>query len=109
MLIKFNSDAGAFTMFGDVAVPLLKAMGQSGTIPGAILAPDIPAALQRLKAAVAQTAPDPHQPPARRDEEDPNDVVTLRKRAFPLIELLTNAAARNADVMWDVEHSNLPG
>ncbi len=34
--------------------------------------------------------------------------MTLRKRAFPLIELLSNAAARKADVMWDVERSNLP-
>ena len=49
MLIKFNSDVGAFTMFGDVAVPLLKAMGHSGTVPGALLAADIPAALALLK------------------------------------------------------------
>ena len=109
MLIKFNSDAGAFTMFGDVAVPLLKAMGHTGTVPGAILAKDIPAALERLKAAVAEPLPDPHLPTTANDEDDPHDVISLRKRAFPLIELLTDAAARNADVMWDVERSNLPG
>ena len=108
MLIKFNSDAGAFTTFGDVAVPLLKAMGLSGTVPGAILAADIPAALERLKAAVAQPLPDTHQHTRADAIDDPDDAMTLRKRAFPLIELLSNAAARKADVMWDVERSNLP-
>jgi len=103
MLIKFNSDAGAFTMFGDVAVPLLKAMGHSGTVPGALLAADIPASLERLKAALAQPLPDPHQHTRADAIEDPDDAMTLRKRAFPLVELLSNAIARNADVMWDVE------
>jgi len=108
MLIKFNSDVGAFTMFGDVAVPLLKAMGHSGTVPGALLAADIPAALALLKQAVAGKPPDPHQGTRADADEDPDDAVTLRKRAFPLIDLLTQAAARNADVMWDVEQTNLP-
>ena len=108
MLIKFNSDAGAFTTFRDVAVPLLKAMGQSGSVPGAILAADIPAALERLKAAVAQPAPDPHQGGAAADDDERDDVVSLRKRAFPLIELLSNAAVRKADVMWDEDRSTLP-
>ncbi len=106
MLIKFNSDAGAFTMFGDVAVPLLKAMGHSGTVPGAIIAADIPAALARLKEAVAAPLPDPHQ--QTDPDEDPDNAVTLRKRAFPLIDLLAKSAERKADVMWDVERSNLP-
>jgi hypothetical protein len=39
-------------MFGEVAVGLLKLMGQSGVLPGAILAADIPAAVQRLRSAV---------------------------------------------------------
>src|SRR5688572_23774972 len=108
MLIKFNSDVGAFTMFGDVAVPLLKAMGHSGAVPGALLAADIPAALALLKQAVAGKQPDPHQRTRADADEDPDDAVTLRKRAFPLIDLLTQAAARNADVMWDVERTNLP-
>ncbi len=109
MLIKFNSDVGAFTMFGDVAVPLLKAMGHSGTVPGALLAADIPAALARLQGAVAGKQPDPHQRTKADADEDPHDAVTLRKRAVPLIELLSNAVARKADVMWDVERSNPPG
>ena len=43
MLVRFNSDAGIITMFGDVAVTLLKMMGQSGAVPGAIRPEDMSA------------------------------------------------------------------
>jgi hypothetical protein len=53
MLVTFTTKAYAnITMFGDVAVTLLKMMGHSGTVPGAILAADVPAALSRLTAAI---------------------------------------------------------
>jgi hypothetical protein len=96
MLIKFDSDAGSFTMDGAIAVQLLKAMGHSGTVPSAILAQDIPAALGRLKSAVAGKAE-----PRNADEEGSGEVqVSLAQRAFPLIELLTRAATKGAEVMW---------
>ena len=95
MLVKFDSKVGGITMFGDIAVTLLKAMGNSGTVPGALLAPDIPAALERLKAAVGEApAKD-----ASGDREEPK--VSLRQRAFPLIDLLERAAKAQADVLWD--------
>ena len=50
MLVAFKSDAYAdIIMFGDVAQQLLKMMGHSGTVPSAIQADDVPAALERLK------------------------------------------------------------
>ena len=53
MLVTFRTKAYAdITMFGDVAVRLLKLMGHSGTVPGAMLAEDIAVALERLKGAV---------------------------------------------------------
>jgi hypothetical protein len=96
MLVKFDSKVGGITMFGDVAVTLLKAMGNSGTVPGALLAADIPPALQRLKAAVGD-APAPKQ--AGGDREEPK--VSLKQRAFPLVDLLERAAQAKADVLWD--------
>ena len=52
MLVTFSCSAYAdITMFGDVAVRLLKLMGHSGTVPGAILAEDVQAALECLVAA----------------------------------------------------------
>jgi hypothetical protein len=97
MLVKFEAEVGAFTMFGDIAVTLLKMMGHSGTVPSAILARDIPAALVRLDAALAAYREPEPEPDPERKREPP---VALRTRAWPLIDLLTRAAARDADVTW---------
>jgi hypothetical protein len=105
MLVRFRSDAGDLLMFGDVAVTLLKMMGQTGDLPGAILASDIPAALDRLQSAVGsqRDAPSPGGGEVTRDERDPP--VSLRQRAFPLIELLQRAIKKNVDVIWQAERT----
>ena len=100
MLIKFDSEVGSFTMAGDIGVRLLKAMGHSGTVPSAILPGDIPNALARLKAAV-DASPRTAAESSAGDERDQKEVqVSLRQRAFPLIDLLTRAAEKGAEVMW---------
>ncbi len=100
MLVKFDSEVGSFTMNGDIAVQLLKAMGHSGTVPSAMLAGDIPAALARLKSAVA-ASPKPAAESPDSDDKDRREVpVSLGQRAFPLIDLLTRAAAKGVEVMW---------
>ena len=49
MLVTFHTKSYAnITMFGDVAKQLLELLGHSGTIPSAIKAEDVPAALARL-------------------------------------------------------------
>jgi hypothetical protein len=103
MLVTFTCNAYAdITMFGDVALTLLKMMGHSGTIPGAILAEDVPAALDRLKRAIEAAKPEPAQgeSTAAEDEERDEPRVSLATRALPLIELLTAAAKADVDVMW---------
>jgi hypothetical protein len=100
MLVKFKSDVGTLTMFGDVAVPLLKLMGHSGTVPSAILPGDIPAAVARLKDAVA-ARPDTASPAAEKAADPDKEIpVSLKQRAFPLIELLERAAERECEVVW---------
>ncbi|WP_260291609.1 DUF1840 domain-containing protein [Sedimenticola hydrogenitrophicus] len=100
MLVTFSSPAYAdITMFGDVALRLLKLMGHSGTVPGALLAEDVPAALARLQAAIAAEKRLPEVKTA--DAEDDEPAVTLPHRALPLIELLKAAAKAECDVMWD--------
>ena len=99
MLVRFDSKAGQITTFGDVAVALLKMMGQSGSVPGAILARDIPAAVERIRKAVGAA----NEPAARNESEDEEPKVNLRQRAFPLIELLERAAKTGADVIWEEE------
>jgi hypothetical protein len=100
MLVRFDSKVGTITMFGDVAKKLLRAMGQSGSVPGAILAPDIPAAVERLRGSIST---EPKQPAARNDDQDSEPMVNLSQRAFPLIELLERAARERTEVMWEEE------
>ncbi|BBB30891.1 DUF1840 domain-containing protein [Neptunomonas japonica] len=97
MLVTFTTDAyGSITMFGDVALAMLKMMDHSGSVPGAILAADVPVALGKLTAAIeAGTAP----PPAMDDDEEVE--VSLATRALPLIDLFTAAAKAKSNVMWE--------
>ena len=103
MLVTFTCKAYAdITMFGDVALSMLKMMGHSETVPGALLAEDVPAALERLKRAIATVEATPVQSESReaRDVDSDEPPVSLAHRALPLIELLTAAARQKADVMW---------
>lgn len=100
LLVTFSCKAWAdITMFGDVAVRLLNLMGHSGTVPSALLADDIPAALDKLKAAVEENKTSVAAKVS--DEESEEQPVSLAVRAHPLIEMLTAAAKEKCDVMWD--------
>ena len=98
MLVTFQTDAyEAITVFGHVAKKLLTMMGQSGSIPGAILASDVPHALALLRKAIEgekkhTVAVDPDS------DEEPE--VSLAHRALPIIALLQAAETQHCDVMW---------
>ena len=97
MLVTFTTEVFAdITMFGDTALTMLKMMGHSGTIPGAIKAEDVPVALSRLTAAVA--AEKGVSPVEDEDADEP--AVSLAHRAQPLIDLLSAAAKEHCNVMW---------
>ena len=98
MLVRFHSEVGGFVMFGDVAVRLLRMMGHSGTVPSAILAADMPAAIERLEAAL-QGQPDAGEP--ERGEPEDGPPVGLGQRAQPLLELLRRAVADDVSVTWE--------
>ncbi|HRD65525.1 MAG TPA: DUF1840 domain-containing protein [Candidatus Competibacter sp.] len=110
MIVTFHSDAYAdIMMFGDIAIQLLKLMGHSGTVPGALLAEDVPEALANLKKAItddkarAAAMPKPEKTKENddRDDDDQEPPVQLAHRALPLIELLAASAAAKCNVMWD--------
>jgi hypothetical protein len=102
MLVTFRTEAWSnISMFGDVAITLLKMAGHSGTVPGALRAPDVAEALQRLETALADgviVEPPQPAPPADTDEPVP---VRIALRAYPLLQLLAAAAAQERDVMWE--------
>ncbi|WP_024297738.1 DUF1840 domain-containing protein [Methylomicrobium lacus] len=97
MLVTFTTNAYAdITLFGDVALSLLKMMGHSATVPGAILAADVPAALSRLTAAIkAEKASSLVE-----DKDADEPIVSMANRALPLINLLAAAAKADSEVMW---------
>jgi hypothetical protein len=100
MLVTFKTKAqGDITMFGDVAIELLKLAGLSGTVPTAILAADVADTLARLESGLATRGKTTDAESAA--DEEPDDVprVTLDRRALPLIELLRRAAEARTDVM----------
>lgn len=98
MLVTFKTDAYAdITMFGDVALAMLKMMGHSATVPGAILAADVSTALSKLTAAI--DAEKVSAPVENQEEDEP--VVSMANRAMPLIDLLTAAAKAERNVMWE--------
>lgn len=114
MLVTFRSTATeSVTLFGDVAMELLKLMGASGRVPGAFNPDEVPAALQRFETAIEKLKTQLHtatpaQPADNEDtateeeeaeENEPRiDIVT---RAVPLLSLLKRAAAAKAEVIWE--------
>ncbi len=99
MLVTFKTSAYAnITMFGDVALEMLKLMGFGSHVPGAINAEDVPAALANLKAGLA-AMPEQVEPAGEADEDQP--AVSLHTRAVPLIELLQAAVDDETYVRWD--------
>ncbi|MEJ2360255.1 MAG: DUF1840 domain-containing protein [Gammaproteobacteria bacterium] len=102
MLVTFTTEAYAdITMFGDVAITLLRMMGHSGTVPGAMRAEDIPAALERLKSALAEENAKAQDDIVRAETDDDDEPpVSLSTRALPLADLLDAAAKAGVSVMW---------
>lgn len=91
MLVTFSCDFYVnVILFGDIAVSLLKLMGHSGTVPGALLANDVAPARQNLQKAVDKARAYPTDTPE----------VSLVNRALPLLALLESAEINQCNVMW---------
>lgn len=111
MLVTFKTSAYSdITLFGSAAVALLKLMGQSGNVPGAIMADDIPEAVAKLQqgldgmsksADAQQVKPDSRSDAGQFDDEVNVADIGLAKRAGPLISLLNASAAANENVLWE--------
>jgi len=84
-------------------------------VPGALLAEDLPAALQNLNNALAEAArtesehsddmtgmaPASDSALALDEDEDDRRPVPIATRAGPLLELLDAAKAANQNVLWE--------
>ncbi len=100
MLVTFKSRAHSdVTMFGDVALELIRLMGRRDTMPSAMYPEDIPAALAKLRLALARE--DSTEPGDTVTDEDEEEEVNIHTRAIPLVELLAAAEKEQVPVMWE--------
>ena len=103
MLVTFKSSShGDITLFGSVAKSLLKMMGQSGQVPGAVMADDVVAAKNALTQSLdaLESTDDDDQASAKNNDEG-EAPVALSTRAIPLLAMLDSAAENGDNVMWE--------
>ena len=88
------------TFLADIGKQLIALMGHTPSVPGAIVASDLPAALARLRSGLAEIHLD-NQSEDNERTDDAERPVSLAQRALPLIQLIEAAVAEKENVMWD--------
>ena len=96
MLYKFKSKAaGDLIMLEPHGRQVLGIMGKEPDPTGIITTDQMPAAIAALEAAIGE--------PEGEDHEVLNDErVSLRQRAFPMLEMLRRCLAAGKDIVWGV-------
>ncbi len=101
MIYKFKSKAtGDLLMTQPVGDRVLALIGKGPSAQGVIDVDQMPAAIAALEAAVAAETT-----PADGDDAPgggPGDRVSLRQRAWPMVEMLKRALAEKQPVVWGV-------
>lgn len=103
MIYKFKSKAaGDVIMMGPSGDQVLRLIGKEPGPKGIIEPAQMPAAMQALEAAIAA------EEAVRKEAEDEDgkpgkgDGVSLRQRAWPLVEMMKRAHAANENIVWGV-------
>ena len=85
---------------------ILKIIGKQPAARGIILVSDMPAALERLKAAIEseQKLLDAHKNSEAISDEPGTrqELVTMRQRAAPFIDMLRRSMNEQKDIVWGV-------
>jgi len=104
MLYRFKSQATAdLVMLNDTGEQVLTAMGKALEPKGVITVAQIPAALDALARAVAESeAVAAPEEDADADDARQADTVRLRQRTTPLVAMLKESLAAGKDVVWGV-------
>lgn len=96
LLIFRSRAASQILMQSEAAQQLLDIIGKPLTPRGVITAEQIGDALTRLQDAVAAS------PQAAPQDDVAQTPISLRQRAYPLLEMLRAAQKRNVDVTWGI-------
>ncbi|MFO1338017.1 MAG: DUF1840 domain-containing protein [Burkholderiaceae bacterium] len=109
MIYKFKSKAaGDVIMMGPTGDKVLGLIGKSASAQGIIEPAQMPAAIQALAEAIA--ADDAARAASGQDADgdgdgaagEPRDRISLRQRAWPLVEMMKRAHAADAPITWGV-------
>lgn len=105
MLVRFDSKVGTFSMFEKDARTMIKLMGHSDTIPGAVLGAEAEKTLQTFQTNLNEVAKQENQHLApKQDDEASEEQVSINRRAYPMLELLKKAAKQTETVMWEFDN-----
>jgi hypothetical protein len=107
MIYKFKSKAaGDVIMTQPAGDDLLRTIGKTPAPQGIIEVAAMPAAIaaieQALAADDAARAKAEQEAAAEGRKLAPRDGVSLRQRAWPMVEMMKRSAAENADIVWGV-------
>jgi hypothetical protein len=107
MIYKFKSKAaGDVIMLKPGGDHVLRIIGKEPGPRGIITLAEMPAAIAALEAAIRREAhaPQDKKGGSRDDEDVPvaDERVSLQQRAWPLVEMLKEAQAGQADIVWGV-------
>lgn len=105
MLYKFKSKAaGDVIMMAPAGDDVLRLLGKTPGAQGIIEAASMPAAIGAIEAAVAADeaarAAAEKEAAAAGTRLAPREGVSLRQRAWPLVEMMKRSAAAGADIVW---------
>lgn len=107
MLYKFRSKAaGDVIMMGPAGDDILRIIGKAPGASGIIEVAAMPAAIAALEQAVA--ADDAAREQAEKEAQaegkklPPREGVSLRQRAWPMVDMMKRSATEKADIVWGV-------
>jgi hypothetical protein len=107
MLYKFKSKvAGDVIMLAASGDQVLRILGREPSPQGILEVAAMPAAMQAIEAAVVEDEQARQQAQAEAAAEGKplalRDAVTLRQRAWPLLEMIRRSHASRVDIVWGV-------
>jgi len=98
--------AGDLLMMEPVGSELLRVIGKEPASKGIIETAAMPSAIEAIERAIAREEALPLQAGTEAATEgielSRNEVVTLRQRAWPLVEMIKRAQQENENIVWGV-------
>lgn len=107
MIYKFKSKAaGDLIMMGPSGDQVLRIIGKEPAAQGIIEPAAMPAAMAAIEHAVAEDEAERARAEREAREEGrtlaPREGVSLRQRAWPMIEMMKRAQAADKEIVWGV-------